>query len=446
MLQVTGIDFGASGTRKVTLGLLGGAPQVGEALGGPKVVAVASDVLTYRRVPLPKASKAVCRRVIQEELAYSLPFPLHQVCWDYVGQSGQAALVMVTPNERLGNYQRMAGSATLDAEPLAYLRAARYCGVHNALLIDFGASKTTFCCIVAGQLEWVRVLLRGGRQLTQALATDNQMALEPAEELKRKRGCEVSTVQTFVGELLEEAMLDRHGSFEQIFLIGGGSALPGLKSFLSLRLGKEPQTFPLPPSLSATAHVTAFGAALALRWGQPRLHLAANQAEDSSNGGGLGGWLAASALWLGALGALGVAGELEHRRLLREHKELRQDLIRTVQPVLPKADSIASGNITSALKENVDLRKSVRQESPHFMNESLGRIAGALREMPQVEIRSIVYNQNRIQLEGEVNSPQEAEKLRERLGKIFTELQQTKLRPGESNHFIYKFEGKMPNL
>ena len=49
-------------------------------------------------------------------------------------------------------------------------------------------------------------------------------------------------------------------------------------------------------------------------------------------------------------------------------------------------------------------------------------------------------------MEGEVNSPQEAEKLRERLGKIFTELQQTKLRPGESNHFIYKFEGKMPNL
>lgn len=442
MFQGTGIDLGSSGTRKVNIGRLFGTAQVGEAMSGPAAAAVPSDVLTYRKVALPPANQAVCRRVIQEELSYSLPFPMHQVAWDYIKAAGQSALVMVTPRERLSSYQRLAGNASLDAEPLAYLRAALHCGIHNGLLIDFGASKTTFCHIAHSQLEWVRVMMRGGRQLTQRLADENKIQLEQAEDLKRKRGCELGEAQNFIGELIEEALLDKHTGFEQVLIFGGGSALPGLKSFLSLRLGTEPQAFPVPPALSPFQHVTALGTALSLRFGQPRIQLQ-NPSEETA-AAGLVPWITLSVLGLGGLFAVGYAQETKVNLLKSQQTVLRQDLVQSVKTWLPDADSVASDQLLEKTKATVAARKALKQQSARHLGDSLARMATTLREMPKVEIRSITYDDGKVQFEGEVASPQEAEQLRAKLGKIFPDLQQAKLNKGVAERFVYQFEGKLP--
>jgi hypothetical protein len=442
VFQGTGIDLGSSGTRKVNIGRLMGSAQVGEAMSGPSAAAVPSDVLTYRKVALPPANQTVCRRVIQEELSYSLPFPMHQVAWDYIKAAGQSALVMVTPRERLSSYQRLAGNASLDAEPLAYLRAALHCGIHNGLLIDFGASKTTFCHIAHSQLEWVRVMLRGGRQLTQRLADENKLQIEQAEDLKRKRGCELGEVQNFVAELIEEALLDKHTGFEQVLIFGGGSAMPGLKSFLSLRLGTEPQAFPVPPSLSPYQHVTALGAALSLRLGQPRIQLQ-NPTEASGTPGFLP-WVSLSLLGLGGLFAVGYAQETKVNLLTSQQAVLRQDLVQSVKPWLPDSESVPSEQLLEKTKSTVASRKKLKQQSVRHVADSLARMATTLREMPKVEVRSITYDEGKVQFEGEVASPQEAEQLRAKLGKVFPDLQQVRFSKGVADRFIYQFEGKLP--
>lgn len=430
------------------MGMFWGAPMVGEG-GGRQTAVVPADVLTYRKVPLPPASRAVCRRVVQEELAYSLPFPIEHSSWDFSGRAGSQALVVVAPQERLSGIQRLAGNGTtLDAEPLAYLRAAIFCGVHNALIIDLGATKTTLCAVVEQQIEWVRVMMRGGRQVTSRLAEENGITQEQAEDLKRKKGCELGVCQNFVAELLEEAMINKTTNFEQVLLCGGGAAMSGLKAFLSLRLGIEPQTFPLPPPLSPYQHVSAFGAALAERPGQPRVRLVVGITESPTIGG-VDPWIFLGVAWAIAL-LLGIF-DIETRMgtLRRRQAQAKIELVQTLQPWVPgiekERDTLTGAAMVDKLKASVEARKTQRQQSIRFIADTFARIATALRENPKAEVRNFAYEEGKVTISGEVSSPQQAEAFRERLSKIFPDLQPTSTRAGTSGRYNYQFEGRMPS-
>jgi hypothetical protein len=425
-----------------------GAPTVGEG-GGRQTAVVPADVLTYRRVPLPPASRSVCRRVVQEELAYSLPFPLEQSSWDFAGRAGGQALVVVAPQERLSGIQRLAGvNTTLDAEPLAYLRAATFCGVHNALIIDLGATKTTLCAVVEQQIEWVRVMMRGGRQITSHLAQENGITQEQAEDLKRRKGCELGVCQNFVAELLEEAMINKTTPFEQVLLCGGGAAMLGLKSFLSLRLGIEPQTFPLPPPLSAYQHVSAFGAALAERPGQPRVRLMVGSSENAKVGG-VDPWIFLGVVWAIAI-LLGIF-DIETRigTLRKRQVQAKNELVQVLSPWVPgiekERDKLTAAAMVDRLKSSIEARKAQRQQSVRYISDTFARMATALRENPKAEIRNFSYEEGKVVISGEVSSLQQAEAFRERLSKIFPDLQQTSTRAGVPGRYNYQFEGKMPS-
>ena len=442
------MDLGSNGNRMVSMGLYWGTPTPGDG-GGRRTALVPADVLTYRRVSLPPASREVCRRVVQEELTYSLPFPLDKSAWDFSGKPGGQALVVVAPQERLSSIQRLAGAtATLDAEPLAYLRAAIHCGVYNALIIDLGATKTTLCAVMEQQIEWVRVMMRGGRHVTQHLAEENGLGLEEAEDLKRKKGCELGVCQKFVAELLEEAMINKSTPFEQVLLCGGGAAMPGLKAFLSVRLGIEPQTFPLPAPLSPFSHVSAFGAALAERPGQPRVRLQVRASEEAP--GGIDPWIVLGIGWLLALG-LGIA-DLETRTdtLKRRRILVRNDLIAAVRPFLggleKERDKLSGATVVERLQQAIQTRKSLRQQSIRYITDNFSRIATALKEYPKADLRSFTVEEGQVTLTGEVSGPREAEDLRQKLSKIFPDLQQTKVRSGAAGRFTYEFKGKVPPL
>ena len=440
MLRSTGIDLGSTGTRRVSVPLLFGEPSIGDG-GGWRVAGVPSDVLTYRKVHLPPAGREVCRRVVQEELSYSLPFPVDHSAWDFTGRPGTEAWVVVAPQDRLQRVRALAGEAELDAEPLGYLRAAQYSGVQSALVIDFGASKTTFCALLPHQVEWVRVILRGGRNLTQKLSEEQRIGLDEAEELKRRRGCELALCQQWVLELLEEVMLSKPLPYDQVLICGGGAAMPGLPALLSSRLGREVERFPVPEPLSAYQHVAAFGAALASRPGQPRVRLQSHQQQDFTTGGP----------WLGlAIGAVGMlvlwVADMETRRaaLQNRHDQQRIALIQSVQPYLSEPEKLPPEQIVKTLEDQVKKRRTLREHSIKHIADSFARIATSLRQNKDAELRVMAFEEGKVRFEGDVVSAEQAEKLRDSMSKVFPDLQQIKTRTGVGNRIVYEFEGKLP--
>ena len=146
--------------------------------GGKGIAVAPSHCFTYRKIRLPAASSKIHHRIVQEELTFGLPFPLHQCSWDYYKQSGPEAFAVVAQLSRWqGLRARWGVVAGVDPEPLCYLRVALKMGIPDALIVDFGASHTTWVSLIGGRIEWVRTMMRGGQAMSQALADDSRIPL-----------------------------------------------------------------------------------------------------------------------------------------------------------------------------------------------------------------------------------------------------------------------------
>ena len=239
-----GKDYGTTGTRSVTVALLGSSALPLDKGGRPSTVAP-SHCFTYRKIRLPQANARIRRRIVQEELSFGLPFPLHECVWDFYLQAGSEAFAVVAQQARWQQLSSRWGLVqSVDPEPLCYLRAALQAGVGDALVIDFGASHTTWVALNSGKLEWVRTMMRGGQLLTQQIADESRIPLHEAEELKRRRGTEIPTVQAFLQDLLDEVLLAKPLPFRKVLLCGGGSGMPGLRAYLHSQFGVEPSHYP----------------------------------------------------------------------------------------------------------------------------------------------------------------------------------------------------------
>lgn len=441
MLRKTGVDVGTTGTRQVSVGLLWGAARGVE--GDPPArsnASVPSDLCTFRRLSVPPAGREVRRRVLREELSFSLPFPLEDAAWDWTEQGGQA-WVVVAPLDRLERLRRDVGDqAVLDAEPLTYLRAALAAGVTSALVIDLGASRTTFCGIQDGQLEWVRVMMRGGISLTALLASQRNLTHADAEKQKRERGLEISECRQMVEELLEEAFLPSPLPYQEILLCGGGAAMPGLANLIKARLGVEPQLFPLPESLSPYEHVPAYGAALASRPNQPRVRLQERR-EGTRRGGAPTSPL--HNLWIGALVlVLLLMGDLElrHQVLVRERAQALTTFAATVQGLGTDPQQTPEQQITQLQARLTQARKD-RSLSPEFLADVVASLKEPLGN--EALLRRIQLDAGDMQIEGQANSIQAADQVRQSLAKIFDGVEMPRTENLASGKVRFIIEGKV---
>ncbi|MBI3928600.1 MAG: pilus assembly protein PilM [Armatimonadetes bacterium] len=443
MLSCTGVDLGKTGTREVSVGILWGGPRAGNG-GFRRRVSVASDLLTFRRLSLPPASREVRRRVVQEELNFSLPFPVSQAAWDWTDDQGEA-WVVVAPLERLEPVRREAGeSSEFDAEPLSYLRAAQAAGIHSALVLDLGASRTTFCAVENGRVDWVRVLLRGGIALTARLAEEKDLTTEKAEILKRAQGLELDTCIRFFEELLDEAFLPDPMAYEKILLCGGGAALPGLAPVLARRLGIEPEFFPVPEPLTPFEHVAAYGAALGIRPAYPRIRLRRQEVVERTVGFR---WSYVFVLLL-LVGLIVADVEIRHRTLLERKQALERVATQALDPVLGPSDQPVDARVKQ-LKKRIEEDRHARTYSPANVIQSLAGLAAPLRANEGVQLRSVEINedQNTVSIEGHAVAPQQVEQLRKSLdGKVFEELKAINVRSGPEEKFLYELEGKLKPL
>lgn len=437
MLRYTGIDGGATGTREVTVPLFGGGASLGG--GGRQAAAVSSADLTFRRIGLPAANRDVRRQVIQEELTYSLPFSLHEAAWDWVEESNEA-WVVVAPREKVELTQRRAPGARLDAEPLCYLRAAQAAEIRSALVIDFGASRTTFCALTGQRIDWVRVMLRGGDALTQRLAASKGDA-DAAEQLKRSQGTDLRECGLFLRDLLDEAFLPEPFPYDFVLVCGGGSALPGLLDFLRGYFPShvDVRPFPMPTSLSHERHVVAYGAALGGRPGALSVTLRRREVERKATANWA--WM----LWVPVLAAL-VAANLEtrHNTLSARRDAARQVLVEAATPIVGDAANLPPQEIVKKVETHIQDRKKVLAASPGALVDALGRSSAAFRANEGSDLRNVEYDDEKIKLEGKVVGLAQTEAIKSALSEIFVGVEQVKTRPGADDTFVFTIEGKLP--
>ena len=423
------------------MNLFTGVPAVGGANPSTsKQVALPSSGLTFRRLFLPRAAKAVRQQDVAEELSYSLPFPLSEAHYGTV-ERGDEAWVVIAADSVVAPLRDLYPKAELEAEPLCYLRAARVAGISTALVVDFGASKTVFCGIENGQVGTVRVLLRGGDRLTEEVMAAAGCGREQAELLKREEGASHKTVRQFYLELVEEALLPSPLPYARVLICGGGSATPGLMKLLSDHWGKDVdvEPFPLPGQLMPTDHVVAFGAALAGRPAATRLNM-----DHSFHQTGRSDRLRFAPIVLTALLMLLMVAATETRLNGAKQKEqqLRESLVTAVTPLVPGAAQKPTEELAKALKTLLDAQKSAGLSSPTRILSTIAKGSESVTGKRKATVTNLTFEDQKLKWEGRVSSLKDSEDIRTSLESVMSDVEQVRTRPTSNNSFVYQIEGK----
>lgn len=444
MLHSVGIDRGRSGEREVSVNVLSGSPVLGTAtpvLG--TYVSLPSSGLTFRRMFLPRASKAIRQQVVTEELGYSLPFPLTEAHYGAV-ETAEEAWVVVAADSVVRPVRELYSKCQLEAEPLCYLRAAKAAGINHALVVDLGASKTVFCGIENGQVGTVRVMLRGGDLLTEELAEELGLSRDDAELRKRDQGTELPTVRKFFQELVDEALLPSPLPYQRVLLCGGGSATPGLLKMLSQTWSNDVdvEPFPLPGQLMPTDHVVAYGAALA---GRPKAVRLQMQHTFAHTAGGATGALAFAPLVFSALlmGLMVFGLETRLAGARAKESDLRGTLTEAVKPVLPGIKSGAESELVKRLRGRLEEQRALMKSTPAILMNTLGQSANSVTSKKDAKLTAVVFEDQKLKLEGRAKDLPQSEDIKGSLEKVLQKVEQVKSRP-VSGGFLFQIEGELP--
>src|SRR3954447_17525769 len=226
------------------------------------VLGVANQRVIVRQLDLPWVPKAELRSSLAFQVQDLLPLPVDQTVLDFFpleeipdpsgnrplrGLLVAAARETVLANVRCAEQAGLRGDS-VDLTPFAVLRSlGRQTGaeVETEALIDIGARVTNIVVHSAGVPRFVRILLVGGQDVTDAVAEQLAVPLAQAEVLKQQAGrvaveegledlvASVSrTAQDFVteirGSLDYYAASNPNAPIERLVVTGGGSRLEGI--------------------------------------------------------------------------------------------------------------------------------------------------------------------------------------------------------------------------
>jgi type IV pilus assembly protein PilM len=225
---------------------------------------VANQQVVVRAIDLPWVEPDDLKQSLPYLVRDVLPLPVDQAVLDFLPLDPTPTrgepihgLLVASPRESIATMVRCAERAGLrptavDLTSFALLRAVArgQSGGSTEALVDIGATVTNIVVHEWGIPRVVRIVLRGGADLTAVLSDRLGISNPEAEDLKRRDGMsstngETATlVRLAVTPLIEElrSSLDYftaiHGGarVDRIRLCGGGSLLPGLRAAVEERL------------------------------------------------------------------------------------------------------------------------------------------------------------------------------------------------------------------
>jgi type IV pilus assembly protein PilM len=246
-----------------------GEPQI---KGGPVNYTVAEESIFTRFVKLPPIDEEKIERIVSFEAQQNVPFPIHEVVWDYqlvggVAEPIQVILVAIKADllEEINGAVEETGLRTsiVDLATMALYNAFR----HNygdlngcSLLVDIGARTTNLLFVEPGKI-FTRSVPIGGSSVTSAIAKEFNETFAAAEFRKKRDGSlgfgdvsagpldgDVARVSKIVrGNMMRlHAELMRSISHycaqqqgkppERVFLSGGGASTPLIQNFFHEKL------------------------------------------------------------------------------------------------------------------------------------------------------------------------------------------------------------------
>ena len=235
------------------------------------VVGVANQRVIVRQVDLPYLEEKEFRSSLRFQVADHIPMPVdeaeidYQILADYeTADQGRMmrVLLVAAATEMVKQFVDTVAAAGLrptgvDLTPFAVARAVSDAargeiGVDGAeAIIDIGAGVTEVIVHQNGEAQFVRILLIGGDDATEALVEEMDVGFDEAEALKLDLHRGVGSPQAAeivamsVGRLVQEIQgsldyyltLDEAAPLRSILLTGGGSLTPGLGQALETSLG-----------------------------------------------------------------------------------------------------------------------------------------------------------------------------------------------------------------
>jgi type IV pilus assembly protein PilM len=323
MASVIGLDIGSSAVRAVQLSGGGKGPatlerlgqvllppgavrdgeiidaeQVAEALrilwkqygfkGRKVAIGVANQQVVVRQIDIPALPESELRESLPFQVQDFIPIPVDQaeldfqVLREYATEDGtamQRVLVVAAATEMIASHMAVLERAkltpvVLDLQAFALLRAlvderavADSDPAMGEMLVNVGATVTNIVVHSQAVPRFVRILLMGGGNITEALVNTSGMAWEQAEAFKAQPSPPPSPETQLITDRSERFIAEMRGSLDyyraqteavqvgRIVLTGGGSMLPGLPERLAqavrlpvdrghpmqfLRIGKVP--------------------------------------------------------------------------------------------------------------------------------------------------------------------------------------------------------------
>jgi type IV pilus assembly protein PilM len=232
------------------------------------VLGVANQQVVVRQVELPWMPPGELRRSLSFQAQDYLPIPIEDVELDFEvlseteGQQGQRllrVLLVAARKEMIAGHLRAVGRAglrpiSIDLTPFALLRALAPVATLSEggeALIDIGARITTFVVHQNGAPRFVRILLMGGHDVTDALSARLSLEFEDAELAKLAASADTAddpattdVIDTKLATFIEEVRgsLDFYAvqpdavGLERVTISGGGSLLKPLAERLQTAL------------------------------------------------------------------------------------------------------------------------------------------------------------------------------------------------------------------
>jgi general secretion pathway protein L len=251
-------------------------------------LALPGDQLSIRVMQLPFADARKIDQVVGYELEGQIVNALEDVVYDHlvVGTSGEGSTVLAAAAKRDDIAALLAATEAQGTHPRAlYAAPIVYRTLLPALpapteegappppyqmILDLGHARTNLCIVRDGETVAARTILRGGAQLTQAIAKAFEADLDRAEQAKRQDAAllggeaPATPLAAKLDAVLREALAplvrevrqtvasfraSAKADVDVVLVTGGTGRLRGLLPFLEAELGAPARYLPVRPAL-----------------------------------------------------------------------------------------------------------------------------------------------------------------------------------------------------
>ncbi len=317
-------------------------------------------------------------------------------------------------------------------------------GPGDLALLDIGDSKTSLCIVSEESPRMVRTVWQGGRHLTQALAAAMSISSEEAEGRKKSASLTEAgglansgacadeermsgTLKEALSGLIKELQTTFHfyrtqsgREVRNLYACGGTSRLPGLTGYLAGRLQLRRVTGPGIPDESTFAVGIGLGLKECLGQKASRVSFRVGEFAYQKERTQARHRLKVLAVAFAVLALLG-AGNLYARYHVKQERyaELKAQVRSIFTETFPEVRTIVNElEQTKVARRELDKKMSFFGSRSATVLDLLTALTRGIPEGSQVEVQSLVIEQDAIRMEAQTDSFDSVEKFKDMLEKL----------------------------